>query len=120
MSLVAAFSHETHDFRPMSTRLDSTRYERLTDADNHHMCKRLRHVSIRGTGEQSFLRTESDFSSGGSNNEKSTNNANAEGAAAGKEEEAGEGSPRSAPWVVSKTPGSDVLEEMLLARVFGA
>lgn len=63
----------------------------------------------RGTGEQSFLRTEGDHSSGA--NETATN---------AKSEEKPDATIKSAPRVVSKTPGSAVLEDMFLGRVFGS
>ena len=66
-------------------------------------------ASHRGTGEQSFLRTESDFSSG-ANETSSTSKVDSQ-------QQAG---PVSAPRVVSKTPGSEVLEKMFLERVFGS
>jgi len=73
------------------------------------MSCRVGRASHRGTGEQSFLRTESDFSSG----------ANETSSASKVDSQQQQAGPVSAPRVVSKTPGSEVLEKMFLERVFG-
>jgi hypothetical protein len=70
----------------------------------------------RGTGEQSFLRTKSDISSGANTDQDPSSSSTTDDATTTA---GGGGGPKGAPMVVTKTPGSKVLEDLLLARVLG-
>jgi hypothetical protein len=74
--------------------------------DSNAHCEIAKSSSFRGTGEESFLRTESDISAG--TNDKT-----------GADRATDTPSIKGAARVVVGTPGSQVLEDLLLQRVFG-